>query len=166
MKMPLHACIIRTQLMVVCFLCRPASSWIQGSSSRQLRHGGGSCRALCAVSQPQNSNAGGGASSDRDAKLARYAELFSIPDMPSDARRLNAQQIAAGKKPWFEIRREKAAIYDRLFSMGTTRYFILPDFEYPNAFIRPRRVWNAVCNFSVQMDAMLWKAFNRKAYIL
>jgi hypothetical protein len=58
---------------------------------------------------------------EREAKLAKYAELFSITDMPADVRRVNVNQIAAGKKPWFEIRREKAALYDRLFSMGTAR---------------------------------------------
>jgi hypothetical protein len=96
--------------------------------------------------------------------MARYSELFSIPDMPGDVRSLNAQQIAAGKKPWFEIRREKAAIYDRLFNMGTTRYLILRVFVYPKAPSEPRTraQWNAAFEWSIEIYEVIWKTCNRR----
>lgn len=58
-------------------------------------------------------------SPERANKLHLYKELFQISDMSGDSRRFNAKQIAAGQKPLFIKRREKAALYDKLFSEGT-----------------------------------------------
>mmetsp|Transcript_52878 Transcript_52878/g.129118 ORF Transcript_52878/g.129118 Transcript_52878/m.129118 type:complete len:181 (+) Transcript_52878:250-792(+) len=58
-------------------------------------------------------------SEERAGRMELYKELFGIRDMPGDSRRFNAKQIATGQKPLFVKRREKAALYDKLFSQGT-----------------------------------------------
>lgn len=57
---------------------------------------------------------------ERESKLELYNELFAIREMDGATRTFNAKQIASNQKPLFIKRREKAALYDKLFSQGTT----------------------------------------------
>ena len=52
--------------------------------------------------------------------FARHPCMYSMPCFPDELKTL-LPQIAMGKKPFFVARREKVALYDKLFSSGTVR---------------------------------------------
>lgn len=109
-----------------------AALMIGGASSFTLHAPALACRILTRTSASSNDATPVGrkaapplpskveADGEREKKMALYAELFEL-DVSGDVRRHAAKQIATGKKPFFVARREKVALYDKLFSSGTVR---------------------------------------------